>query len=91
MSEDWHVELNRGNHWGLIEVVGPAIHCQGFRIAADGDHDRALRITSEANLIAAAPKMLATLINLRDVLRTAGYATDDADAAIAKATGGVAG
>ena len=68
--DDWKVVRDRHDHWGMIEVEGPGIGgflIIGFTVATDADPDEDSRmIIQQANLIAAAPKLLAALQALYD-------------------------
>lgn len=57
----WTVRENANNHWGMREVVGPAVSVTGFTIATDVDAAKAARIEADCRLIAAAPLLLEAL------------------------------
>ena len=79
----WAVEKNGHGHYGMLEVIGPALKCVGFTIATDVDADRARKIERDAHLIAAAPMMAEALDSL---IRAAARLS-----VAAQTTGGVAG
>lgn len=55
-------------HYGMREVVGPALKCVGFTMATNVDAGRDARIEADARLIAAAPELLAALKDAVDDL-----------------------
>lgn len=62
MDGAWSVYRNRHNHWGMVEVDGPALTVRGFTSATNIDLAKALKVEQDAQLIAAAPDLLAASI-----------------------------
>lgn len=57
----WTVRKNFGDHWGMREVIGPALCIIGFTSATDVDDETRGRIEADGRLIAAAPDLLLAL------------------------------
>lgn len=62
----WHVDRDRGDVWGMVEVNGPSIKCQGFTVATDVTLEQGWQKVADAHLIAAAPIMYEALANLEN-------------------------
>lgn len=62
----WKIVEDRNNHWGMVEIEGPAVTVRGLTVATNVDAATARRITADARLIAAAPEMYELLRSIEN-------------------------
>lgn len=63
-DQQWTVVRDRHNHWGMVEVEGPALTIRGFTQATDVDAVRARKVEEDAYKIAAVPELYEALDQL---------------------------
>lgn len=54
----WHVRNDANNHWGMREVVGPALRVVGFTSGIGMTLEQSRAVERDARLIAAVPEMI---------------------------------
>lgn len=60
-DRQWTVVRDRHNHWGMVEVEGPALTVRGFTQATDVDEVHARKVEEDAYKIAAVPDLYEAL------------------------------
>lgn len=72
-DQQWTVVRDRHNHWGMVEVEGPALTVRGFTVATDVDAVHARKVEEDAYKIAAAPELYEALDRLEVSANTVAY------------------
>lgn len=55
----WRVSCDANEHWGMREVIGPAVNVTGFVVATDMTDEKRKRVEADTALIAASPDLAA--------------------------------
>ncbi len=78
-STPWTIQSDANGHYGMREVIGPALRVVGFTTGIGVSHEHAQAVERDACLIATAPRLLAACIESLARFEQDGWPLNDAN------------